>query len=211
MLATMTCVTVWGMYYGSFGLWLQELFDLNTERLGLSVTVCEAIAECISLCAIPIMSQYIANSSLCLIGGIFESLSVILLNVLLWNDGYMLNTYVMTLDNELYRMGVVLSVIFLFYMGHDFLYISLLINLQDVTTNKARNTAVATYGCFDFIGAFIGQLFVTYVFANHGMNALAPFMFVVEAIGAFCLILMNVCLCKQRNINKKTEKLIADN
>merc|ERR1712228_675745 len=95
---TMVCVTNWGCYYGSFGIWLQQLFNLNAERLGLYVTICEAMAECISLCAIPILSRFIANSFLCIIGGICETLSVILLNVLLWNDGYVMNTYIMTLD-----------------------------------------------------------------------------------------------------------------
>ena len=42
------------MYYGSFGVWLQELFELNAQKLGLYVTISEAIAEAIALCAIPI-------------------------------------------------------------------------------------------------------------------------------------------------------------
>merc|ERR1719461_2797070 len=73
--ATSTCVTVWGMYYGSFGIWLQQLFNLDAESLGLSVTICEAVAESIALCGIPILSRCIGNSWLCIIGGSCEIIS----------------------------------------------------------------------------------------------------------------------------------------
>eukprot|EP01083_Nonionella_stella_P098228 276149_1 len=59
MMNTLACVTNWGMYYGSFGLWLTQLFDLDAERLGLYVTICEAVAETIALCSIPILSRYV--------------------------------------------------------------------------------------------------------------------------------------------------------
>ena len=105
-------------------------------------------------------------------------------------------------------MGAVLSVIFLFYMGHEFLYITLLVNLDgSIIPKETRNTAVACYGCFDFIGAFIGQIFVTYVFTKRGMNALAPYMLVIEGISSTSLILMNVSLHIKRS--KQTEEKIA--
>ena len=69
----MTAVTNWGCYYGSFGVWLQSLFNLNAQRLGQYATVCEAMAELISLCAIPVISRYVSNSTLCVIGGLCET------------------------------------------------------------------------------------------------------------------------------------------
>eukprot|EP01084_Bolivina_argentea_P216042 366993_1 len=96
--------------------------------------------------------------------------------------------------------------IFFFYMGHEFLYISLMVNI-DIVPKKTHNTAVALYGCSDFTGAFIGQTFVTYVFAKHGMIAMAPVMLCVELISVTCLIAMTYILNKRKK--KEIIKKIA--
>lgn len=56
-LNVMTALCNWGSYYGSFGAWLTALFDLNAQRLGQYATICEAMAEIISLCLIPIIFE----------------------------------------------------------------------------------------------------------------------------------------------------------
>lgn len=205
MFNTLTCVTNWGMYYGSFGTWLKQLFHLNAQRLGVYCTICEALAETVALCAIPICSRYVSNGTLCIIGGILETSSVVGLNIILWNDGYVLNNYILTLGIEWIQIGIILLCIFCFYMGHEFLYTALLVNL-DIVPKKQHSTAVAMYGVFDFMGAFIGQIFVTYIFTKDGMIAMAPYMLMVECISVTCLITMNIILCKREQRKKRLFK-----
>lgn len=206
MFNTLTCVTNWGMYYGSFGLWLQQLFELNAQQLSLYVTLSEAIAEAIALCAIPIISKYVANAKLCIIGGILETSSVVMLNVLLWDNGNILTNYILPMSQGWASITIVLLCLFCFYMGHEFLYISLMVNL-DIVPKKQHSTAVALYGVYDFTGAVIGQTFVTYVFAKRGMVAMAPYMLIVECISVSCLCAMNIILHK-RKANKELNDIL---
>eukprot|EP01083_Nonionella_stella_P095609 268444_1 len=198
MIHVLATVTNWGMYYGSFGIWMTHLFHLDAERLGMYVVLCEASAELTALCSIPIISKYVRNHHLCIIGGICETSAIVIFNVLLWNDGYILNEYVLTLPSEWMQIGIILCVIFCFEMGHEFLYVSLFVNLH-LVPRKQHNTAVALYGCFDYFGGFIGQTFVTYVFNKNGMAAMAPYMLIVEGVSIMCLISRHTIMHKEQS------------
>eukprot|EP00484_Ammonia_sp_Unknown_P001141 CAMPEP_0197022642 /NCGR_PEP_ID=MMETSP1384-20130603/3452_1 /TAXON_ID=29189 /ORGANISM="Ammonia sp." /LENGTH=628 /DNA_ID=CAMNT_0042450715 /DNA_START=42 /DNA_END=1928 /DNA_ORIENTATION=+ len=208
MVNLLACVTNWGMIYGSVGIWVHDLYNLNAQQLGLVLTICEASAEFIALFAIPIISKCVANSTLCAIGGSFEVVAVMLLNVLLWNNGEVLNEYVMTLHAEWARITCVMFCIFLFYMGHEFLYVSSWVNL-DMIPKKQHSTAVALYGVADFLGAFFGQLFVTYMFTKDGMSVMAPIMLGIEAVSISCLLATRVIshIRKKQKLQKLSDQL----
>merc|ERR1712217_445821 len=107
-----------------------------------------------------------------------------------------------TLDKEWMQIGCVLFIIFMFYAGHETLYIALMVSLEFIPS-KQYSTAVALFSVFDYMGGFVGQSFVTYVFEHRGISAMAPIMLCVEAVSISCLVAVGVIQhCRKRKKNK---------
>ena len=187
----------WGLFYTTFGFWLQTLYDLSSSKLGLLATLMEGFGNTISLVALALCERYFSTQFLVLIFGFFELIALLLLVLIYYIGG---------LSYLLLNQYFIYFITFLWFIGNEgFIVGSIILNVA-IPLPYQQPIASALFSVNSAITSSISSGISGEIYSKYGMGFIGLISFILVIIALVLAFILWIIMRNEKE-NKKNVDL----